>query len=204
MKYFVDSANVKEIIKWKSLLGSSFAGATTNRTMLNNHEEIEKFLYDKKDGIFHNDISNTTIMIQPRNLKSAFIIQEANNNDKQIEFVIKFPIVESYLEMIQDFCNRKTKICATSVYNIVQLNQVIEFNMDWSMIYYNKNPDKEFLFKAKSIMFRMDNLVAASLRDTDDVLAALNANYNYATIKPKVLEELFNNKNSIEELKSVK
>ena len=74
MKYFIDSANIKEIIKWKNLLGSSFAGVTTNRTMLNNQEEIDYFLYDKKKGVFHNDISNTIIMIQPRDLNKLNLL----------------------------------------------------------------------------------------------------------------------------------
>ena len=198
MKYFVDSIDINEVIHWRDMLGKSFEGMTTNRTMLKSYNDMKYFLHGTDGVLSTSEINNLTIMMQPMDMEAASMIEDANKNNKHINFVAKFPVVESYMEMIQNFSTRKIQTCATSVYNLIQLDQAINFKMNWSMVYYKKNPDRSFLAKAR--LKYKEKLVAASLRDTYDVIHAIDLGYQYATVKPSVLEKIFNNKKSLEEL----
>lgn len=192
MKYFIDSTDINEIKKWIGLLGPSFAGVTTNKGMLPDTESVRDFLVDIISMV---DVP-IEVFIQVINREVADMVIEKNRYS-DIDFVLKFPIVEEFMLDIQ-YYKSKVKTCATSMFNLIQFSQMTEYEMDYSMVYYNKNPDKDFIFQVPNGATKR---VGASMRNKDDVIVAIMAGLDYVTVKPSVLTEIFNCEESIKELK---
>jgi len=191
MKYFIDTADLKEIKKWKNLLGNSFAGITTNSTMLKSIIDIKEFSKD----IYKYKVPS---MVQVKTLEEVEKVIKENN-----DIIVKVSMIEKNLNLINFIKSKKIKVAATTCYDIIQINQAIEMKMDYSMVYYHKNYYKYLMGDA--VQLKRDTgsnikLVAASIRNNDDVKEAILSGIEYATVKPKVLEEIFNNKQAITDL----
>lgn len=187
MKYFIDSSDHVEINKWRKLLGNSFAGVTTNNSMLKNSAEIKGFVGKTKHAY-----KNVMIQVSNKNEVNSALTYDRKK-------ILKVSLIEENFELIQYIESLGSRVAATTCYDIIQINQAIEMGFSYSMVYYAKNPYKGLLkdaVKLKNDTKSNIGLVAASIRSYDDVTHAIKAGIEYCTVKPSVLEQLFHNEDA--------
>ena len=190
MKYFIDSANVGEIEKWLPIV----EGVTVNPFLL------------VKEGITVVNFLNST-----KNLKIKKFVPISNIEHYEYikakcgsDFICKVSITPEYYYLIKELKKRKMEVAATTVYDIIQLNQAIELGCDYSMVYIAKNEDEDFLYNAGKIDRKNTLLVGASFRTKNHVKNAIMAGMNYSTISPEVLNLTFLNENVNTEIGKMK
>ena len=134
MKYFIDSSDLSLIENWRNKLGNSFAGITTNFSMIKGKEQMEEFL--------SKDLSRfKTIMIQIENEEQLKVLVESPIEN---QLVAKMSMIEDKFKLI--LASKKyspLRTSATTCYGLIQINQAIEMGMDYSMVYYAKNNYKD-------------------------------------------------------------
>jgi transaldolase len=202
MKYFIDGNKTTDIKKWMHELGGSCVGITVNSVMLPTNDRIREFIRSLQELESYFD-SSKHILVQALDEESISIIRAADEIYKNIKFFAKIPMVFKNFELIKDCERRKTNLAATSVYDIIQVNQAIELGFEYSMVYYNKNPYKglmEDAVKLKKNSKSKIKLVAASIKNQYDITAAIESGIEYATIKPEILDRAFHNRFTEEEL----
>jgi transaldolase len=192
MKYFLDTANIDSIKKFSS----EIKGVTTNPFHLNKENiKAKEFLE------LGNDFIHGPVFIQvntQEGLEELLSIRETYKN-----IVAKISMIPEYFPLYRMAIDGKIPIAATTIYNLIQLNQAIEFGCDYSMVYYYKNPDKRFIYDAydlKSISSSNIILVGASFRTKEDVKEAIKAGMDYSTVRPDVYDLLFRDSNVEKEL----
>ena len=195
MKYFIDSADINQITKWSKLLGRSCAGVTTNSAMLKDTEAIVSFLRNYQLG--------KTVMVQVNNETDLDKIPELT------KVVFKTSMLEENFDLINSIRNLGSdkKLAGTTCYDLIQINQAIEMGMNYSMVYYAKNDYKGLLEDAVKLKRDTNSairLVAASIHTPEEVTHALKSGIGYVTVRPDVLELLFNNEQAVEDLRCEK
>jgi len=190
MKYFIDSANIDDIKKWLPLI----EGVTVNPFLL------------VKEGINIIDFLNITKDLKIKkfipisSIEHYEYIKARCGND----FICKVSIMPEYYSLIKGLKKRKIEVAATTVYDIIQLNQAIELSCDYSMVYIAKNEDESFLHNAGKIDRKKTLLVGASFRTKNHVKNAIMAGMDYSTISPEVLALAFFNENANSEIGKMK
>lgn len=192
MKYFLDTANIDSIRR----LSSEIKGITTNPFHLNKENiKPEEFLELSKwlvDG---------PVFIQVNTQEGIEELLSLRETYKNI--VAKISMTSEYFPLYRRAIKEKLPTAATTIYNLTQLNQAIEFGCDYSMVYYYKNPDKRFIYDAydlKSLSSSNIILVGASSRTREDVEVAIKAGMDYSTVRPGVYDLLFHDSNVEKEL----
>jgi transaldolase len=195
MKYFLDTANIDSIKK----LSSEIKGVTTNPFHFRKENiKAKEFLE------LGNDFIHGPVFIQvntQEGLEELLSIRETYKN-----IVAKISMIPEYFPLYKMAIDGKIPIAATTIYNLIQLNQAIEFGCDYSMVYYYKNPDKKFIYDAydlKSISSSNIILVGASFRTKEDVKEAIKAGMDYSTVRPDVYGLLFCGNDIEKELDSI-
>jgi len=190
MKFFIDTANVDEIKKWIDIID----GVTINPFLL------------KKEDITIIDFLNLTKDLKIKKFIPIFNISQFDNIKKNTpgDFICKVSITPEYYSLIKELKKRRQTIAATTVYDIIQLNQAIELGCDYSMIYIAKNEDENFLNIAGKINRKNTLLVGASFRTKNHVKNAIIANMDYSTIPPEVLTLAFKNETTNNEINKMK
>jgi len=92
--------------------------------------------------------------------------------------------------------NNGHTVAATTVYDIIQINQAIEMGCDYTMVYVHKNEYSDLMndaYKLKQLSKSNIQLVGASFRGKQEVQNAIFAGMNYCTIRADVLEKVFQN-----------
>ena len=193
MKYFIDSTDLKEIRKWRKILGRAFAGVTTNTAMLPTTEDKVDFL-DK----FMKHFPSVPVMVQ---IDEDTDISKVARAGVTLKASMIQPMFEVFNETFEHFK------AATTCYDIIQINHAIEAGAQYSMVYYDKNEYKGLLEDAVALKKASNSeigLVAASIHDRAGVIKAINSGIDYVTVRPDVLEKLFNNDQAIKDISSVK
>ena len=199
MKYFIDSADTRLVDNWAGKLGDSFAGITTNLTMIKGPEEIEKFL--------EKNISKyKTVMFQVENSKELDVLLKLNSIIRKY-VVAKVSIIEENFKLINYIKRQASMQCSgTTCYSIIQINQAIEMGMDYTMVYFAKNKYKDLMddaVKLKKDSKSRIKLVAASIHTPEEVVYAIHSGIEYCTVRPDVLEKLFNDPQAMADIKRV-
>ena len=195
MKYFVDTKNKDEIIKWKKELGTLYAGATTNNIMFPEgtlSKVIELFKDDKVNGF---SIQN---MIQVKTINQIELLK-----DIEMKCVVKIPMLKENFKLFEFATSASFYTAATTCYDLIQINNAIELGCEYTMVYYAKNPYKHLLEDAYELKQKSNSdikLVGASIHTVDEVLHAINCGMDYVTVRPDVLELLFNNRNAVQDI----
>lgn len=190
MKFFVDTANINDIKKWLPLI----EGVTVNPFLL------------VKEGINIIDFLNSTRDLKIKrfipisNIEHYEYIEARCGND----FICKVSIIPEYYILIKELKERNIEVAATTVYDIIQLNQAIELGCDYSMVYIAKNEDESFLYNAGKIDRKNTLLVGASFRTKNHVKNAIIAGMDYSTVSPEVLALAFFNENANNEIGKMK
>lgn len=179
MKYFIDSANIESIKRWLPLID----GVTVNPFLL------------VKECITVVDFLSSIKDLKIKKFVPIFNIENYENIRAKVsgDFICKVPMAPEYYSLIKELKKKKQIVAATTVYDIVQLNQAIELGCDYSMVYIAKNEDENFLYEAGEINRGNTLLVGASFRTKNHVKNAIIAGMDYSTIPPDVMSIAFSN-----------
>jgi transaldolase len=112
----------------------------------------------------------------------------------------------SNYDLIKRLKNTGYKVAATTIYDIIQINQAIEMECDYTMVYYHKNNYKNLMIDAYELKQKTNSnikLVGASIRSQGEVMMAIKAGMDYVTIKSNVMDEIFQNKQLDDDLKII-
>lgn len=187
MNLFLDSADPKEIEKWKDHVD----GVTTNPILLKRSELTPKQFYDGNRNNFNN------IFIQVHKEEDLLF------HDKGVIYKIPLTLDNIILfKFIKD--TRQSRTCATTVYDPFQFNLACQLGCDFSIVLCHKNKDKSFLRKCVRIKKEYNystKIIAASFRSKEEVEVAILTGADYATVPPKVLEECFENECTVRDCK---
>jgi transaldolase len=183
MKYFLDTGDFNDIHLWKNR-AICIEGVTTNPILLNYKEKdiLDKFI--SVALLFTNKV----------------FVQIKQNNDLIVEeklkdrIVFKVPAYPYFYDAMESLLKEGYLVSATTVYDMVQLNQAVEIGCQYSMVYLAKNENPNFLEEAVQ-RFGGSNtkLIAASFRTKNDVVRAIKSGIWGATIPAKVLDLAFKN-----------
>jgi transaldolase len=200
MKLLLDTANIKEIQEWYLYLRGEVHGVTTNPLLL--HEAGIKSVDGKIKLI--KQISEID-----EHMDVFFQCTEENHiyelNDiwqglnKKINLVAKVTMDLDHMHLFKIAEGRKgIKRAATTCYDLVQIHQAAEMDLDYTMVYYAKNDVKTLMqdaVKMKNDYCYNINLVAASFRTKNDYIDAIKSGIDMATVRPEHLNVIFKNNN---------
>lgn len=191
MKYFIDTANIKEIRKWLPII----SGVTVNPMLL------------VKEGINIIEFLNSIKDLKIRKFVPIYSMEQYQNIKAKVpsDFICKVSITPEYYSLINELKKKEKRIvAATTVYDIIQLNHAIELGCDYSMVYIAKNEDEDFLYNAGKINKKNTLLVGASFRTKNHVKNAIMAGMDYSTISPDIMSLTFLNENANNEIDKMK
>jgi len=160
MKYFLDSVNKEEIEEWLHVAD----GVTSNPYLLR-EEGIEYFKF--LDYMNQHTIES---FVQIFNWEEIEIIR---SKYREQEIIYKISMHPKYYSLIERLKNNSLKVAATTVYDIVQINQAIELECDYTMVYHHKNENKNLFDEAYNLKQKSNSnikLVGASLRGKDEII----------------------------------
>lgn len=203
MKFFLDTAEINDIEKWQDII----CGVTTNPTKISNNPSTIKTFINTVFDISEN-IKNVFFQVgKDEELENLLAIYDEINNkyDSLIDrnIIVKVPLVfpKGYRllsnvirakESRKSFDNHiKLEICGTFTYDIIQLNHAKESGLDWAIVLNSKNQNEDFSSEAITY-FNDIKLIGASFRTRGDVLNMLKLGYEYVTVRPDVLSDVFN------------
>jgi len=204
MKYFLDSVKKEDMEKWFPFV----EGITSNPYLLEKENlTIEQF--------FNNIISvhgwkNKKIFVQISSEQEALSIIDKTEQIHTYEssgmrtlqlfdiknLIFKVMLHPKYYDLIKYLKKQKYIVATTTTYDIVQINQAIEFGVDYTMVYKHKNENPDLFkqaYKLKQISKSSIKLVGASFRGKHEVIEAMLSGMDYATATPQTLNEVFNN-----------
>lgn len=206
MNIILDTSDIKSIRKWSKLLSPKVNSITTNPKLLkeagiNSKEKFIEFINQVSDFIGH-----PTIFFQcfsEDDIHNLISIRNDVSGIETVEIVAKIAMHPKYFNLVEKAKNHKFITAATTCYDLVQIHQACEFEMDYSMVYFAKNENESLLYDA--VKMKRDynyntTLVAASFRTKKDIINAIKSGIDSATIRPETLEKGFENNNVVSDV----
>lgn len=200
MKYFLDTANIQEIKKWINII----EGVTTNPFHLKKENLTASEFYKQTYSL----LKNKKIFFQVSSIEDINKIKKDVPLFSKNNIIYKIPMHKKYFDLIYTLKNtcKKNLVASTTIYDITQINQAIEFGCDYTMVYYHKNNNKELLQQAYDLKNKTNSniqLVGASFRSKEEVDQSIFNGMDYATVRPETLESIFYNDQLEEELQKI-
>ncbi|WP_456399780.1 transaldolase family protein [Mesoaciditoga sp.] len=204
MRFYVDSANLKEIEKAISL--RYVEGVTTNPSLLRREriwesfESIEEF-YSKLMNVCDGEIF--------AQIPSSYIpefLRKIKRMDTS-RFVVKVPSVPAGLKIASELKEKGYKICATAVYTSSQALMWDALGVDYIAIYIDRMKKRGFnVFEnVSSILKALENgktkVLAASVKDVEELTIVMNLKIEHMTLNYKMIEDITKCSFSIEDTK---
>lgn len=192
MKIILDTANIKDIKEWHSLIGATHI--TTNPHLLKKEgiDSQEKFIKFVEE--IEATIDSPVIFFQCITKEDVTLLKSLE--DRLTKFVAKVTMLPEFYPVIKKAQKLNVPTAATTCYDLIQIHQACEFDMDYSMVYFAKNENGFLLTEAVEMYNSYDyktGLVAASFRTKRDVMLAIKSGIEFATVPPSVLEEVYKN-----------
>jgi len=177
MKYLIDAADSKEIIRWQNYI----EGITTNPHILKNFNSTIEDFYNKFKSF-------GDIFVQVND------ILDINLNISNI--IYKVPLVLPTIELLRSLVLRGRRTCGTITYDLIQFNLACELGCEFCIVLNAKNENTNFLEDCVAVRDKYNfktKIIAASFREKKDVMHAIRQGADYATITPEVMEKCFIN-----------
>lgn len=192
MKYFLDSVEKEDIEKWLPYVD----GITSNPILLNKSNlDVEKFF---KNISSIPDGKNKKIFIQvsswPQVVKTIELWNGILDNNIDNNLIFKVTMHPNFYSLIKELKSKGVNVAATTMYDIIQINQAIEFRCDYTMVYHHKNENRnlfEQAYKLKQLTNSKIKLVGASFRGKHEIVDAVLSGMDYATVRPEHMELAF-------------
>ena len=196
MKFLLDTANLDSIQEWLPHID----GVTTNPLHLKNEnmdnvEWLNKFIDRFKSQI-------------PTDFKVFIQIEKYHKfGIADLNVIWKISMYRPGFELAKRLMKQEQKVCGTTIYDLAQLNFVLENDFDFSMVYYHKNENKQFLYEAlhhrSFFETSKTKLCAASFRTKEEIIEAMKSGIEYATVRPEHLETFYQNRQVAEDYKEL-
>ena len=190
MRLFLDTINVEKLIYWHNL--GLIDGVTTNPTSLSKSthkleiiKEIVSLMQDK-------DVS-----VQ---LTSTSLTEQLNEADKYCSLgknvVIKVPGLPSNLELAKKLVAKNIKVNVTLVFTPMQATLFAKLGVDYVSFFVGRLIDQEvdaikLLQQTVDLVNKVGNktkILAASIRNADQLVQSYLAGADVVTVSPEVLE----------------
>lgn len=194
MKYFIDTAEQNEIHKWEKYVD----GATSNPSLLAKVDSNNYKFCRENEVLFKN------VFIQVNSLEDVQFLFKKGISKKQVIFKVPLVITEKFdgYKLLKQLNENRCRTCATIVYDIGQFDYACEVGAEFSIVLYAKNNNKFIVEDCCDLKQRKGyktKVIAASFRTAEHVHECIEFGADYATVPPKIMEEVFTNKNSIED-----
>ncbi len=193
-KFLLDSADIKELEKWRSYV----VGMTTNPNLLKKSDTTAQKIYD---DLIKLKINNNFLFFHQIVSSKDFIT--ATSTSQRI--IYKIPAIKEQYNFIKSLKKNCIEVATTMVYDIIQLQMAINLGVEYSIVLYHKNDNKNFVNEAYDLKQKTNSsikLIGASFRTKEEVIAVINAGLDYVTVPSRVLEECFYNNQTEEEFKN--
>ena len=185
MKYFLDSVKKNEIEE-----SISFIDGVTSNPILLKQANINKY-----DFLEIMKPYTITRFVQVTKFEEAEEVANRFKNDLNF-IVFKVTMHPKFYNEIEKIKREGWKIAATTIYDIIQINQAIEMRLDYTMVYKAKNEYPHLFsdaYKLKKINNSNIELVGASFRTKNEIKDAILEGMNFATLPFSVLQKTFIN-----------
>lgn len=201
MKIILDTANIRDIKKWAGITGSNVI--TTNPHILKENgidtlEKFTSFILELEEimlspSVFFQCMDTTDV--------DTLVQYKAKLESKtNVNYVAKVTMLPEYYDIIKKAKEAKLETAATTCYDLAQIHQAAEMDMDYTMVYFAKNENETLLNDAvkmkKNYGYDIE-LVAASFRTKKDFVTALKTGIDAATVRPETLEEVYKNNDTV-------
>jgi len=113
MKYFLDTADIKEITKWKNYI----EGVTSNPQILKEANLTTEEFYNR----VRKDFSNIFVQVDNNT--------EVNLNRGIAKIIYKVPLVPPTIDLLKNLMLRGERTCGTITYDLIQFNLACELGM---------------------------------------------------------------------------
>lgn len=179
MKYFLDTADFKEITKWENYI----EGVTSNPQILKDvNLTAEEFysIYKKLKNVFI-QIDNNSKM---------------NLNYRPSNLIYKVPLVPPTIDLLKNLTARGERTCGTITYDLIQFNLACDLGCEFCIVLNAKNENTKFLEECVKVRDKYNfetKIIAASFREKTDVINAIRQGADYASVPPKVMDKCFTN-----------
>jgi transaldolase len=184
MKYLIDTAKKREVDIWRDFV----EGVTCNPDLL------KKADIDVYDYCINNRYVFNNIFLQINSLAEAKELYDSFKN----KIIFKVPLVlnDRYngFILLKQLIKAGFRTCATIVYDIVQFDYACELGSEFSIILYAKNNNKYLIDECCELKQKRQyetKTIGASFRSTADVFNCIRCGTDYATVPPKIMEEIF-------------
>jgi transaldolase len=205
MEIILDTSNLKDIRKWSGLLNVNHI--TTNPHLLKeagiiSMEKFKEFVTEIEEFI-----PNPVIFFQCISEEDVLDLKELAMECTNTTFVAKVTMLPEFYPVMKTARETDLAVAATTCYDLVQINQAGEWDMEFSMVYFAKNENETLLadaVKMKNDYDYITNMVAASFRTKKDFVTAIKSGIEYATVPPCVLEEAYSNLSAEKDVKKIR
>ena len=193
MKLFIDTADIAEIKKWRSII----SGVTTNPTVM------------KKCGVPYSSVHEIAnechplpLLVEVRSeLPNDIIAESLLLQDVRENVVIKIPIHSkeycSYLTTIKFLSTKEVKIAVTAMMNSQQCMLASIVGARYAAIFTGRVADMgydpcEEIRRARLLCKKETEIIAASCREVKNITDWLLAGADVVTVTPNLLTKMVN------------
>lgn len=196
MKFFLDTASIKEIKKWSEY--NLVQGVTTNPSLLSKEKNETTSQLKKICSIVKGPVSAQVTKVKHINMiKQAMSLKNISKN-----IVIKLPPNNEGFLAAKFLKKKKIKINVTASFSPAQIISFARINVDYFSLILGKTRDWGFsnlnsIAKSKNILKLMNSkteLILASVRNEDDLINSIINGADVVTVAPSAWEKTFNNK----------
>lgn len=199
MELYLDSSNlelIKESFSWCPL-----AGITTNPTIIakDNVKDLFSHLLEIKKVIGNSKILHVQVIAEDYEgiIKDAIRYKEILGED----VYIKIPATKEGIKAINFLSVHGFNVTATSIYTTMQGIMSALAGAKYLAVYYNRIEDNNGLAndviyelsKIPNVVNGSSKIIAASFRNTNQVLSAFTSGAQSCTVPPAILDKCINN-----------
>ena len=206
LKFFLDTASIDQIIFWKKY--GLVNGVTTNPTLLSKEGTDSIKTIKEICNIVNGDVSAQVTENDPKNMvEQAKFLNSLHKN-----IVIKLPCTLDGIEASQTLAKKKFKLNITLGFDPAQLAVFKNINITYFSFIIGRVEDFgesniENIPKLKTMIKRLNpkiKLLAASIRNSNQLLASVTNGADVITVPPSTWEKIYNNKFTLDGEKSFK
>jgi transaldolase len=191
MKLFLDTINVEKLRHWHNL--GLIDGVTTNPTSLAKSTDKLEVIKEIVSLMQDKDVS-----VQ---LTSTSLTEQLNEADKYCNLgknvVIKVPGLPTNLELVKKLVAKNIKVNVTLVFTPIQATLFAKLGVDYVSFFVGRLIDQEVdaIKLLQQTVYLVNNvgnktkILAASIRNSDQLVQAYLAGADIVTVAPEVLAE---------------
>lgn len=198
MKFFIDTVNLEDIKKY--IKNYNIDGVTSNPTIISRNVQMDFFkLYDEIKNI----IGNKELHVQVSGTTWQQMVEDAVTITKEIDknVYVKIPVNEEGIRAIKECKEKGINVTATAIYSSQQAILASFNGADYVAPYYNRinnlNVDSTKVISEISKIYASNDvkteIIAASFKNTYQVMESLFAGANAVTVSVDLLSEITSN-----------